>query len=80
MGPKRSNVPQACELNFKQGEVIEMDGLIEPQIELAYRWLEFKNGVHEELALPDVVATVASATVFDYDQILKQKIADHPAG
>ena len=47
---------------------------MEPQVELAYRWLEFKTKVHEELDLPDVVATVASAILFDYEALLEQKI------
>ena len=41
--PKKPNVLQACELNFKQGEVIEADGLVEPQIKLEYQWMEFKR-------------------------------------
>ncbi len=73
--PKNPNVLQACELNFKPGEVIDGDGLIEPQVHLAYRWLEFKTRVHEDLDLPDVVATVASAILLDYDALLEEKIA-----
>ena len=72
--PSKPNILQACELNFKPGEVIEGEGLVEPQVELAYRWLEFKTKVHEELDLPDVVATVASAILFDYEALLEQKI------
>ena len=73
--PKNPNILQACELNFKPGEVIEMEGLVEPQMDLAYRWLEFKTSVHQELDLPDVVATVASAILFDYEALLEDKIA-----
>ena len=72
--PSKPNILQACELNFKPGEVIEGEGLVEPQVELAYRWLEFKTKVHKELDLPDVVATVASAILFDYEALLEQKI------
>ena len=72
--PKNPRVLQACELNFKAGEAIEAEGLIEPQIELEYRWLAFKTSVLEELALPDVVATVASAVLFDYEAMLEEKI------
>ena len=68
--PKNPNSLQACELNFKPGEVIEAEGLVEPQVMLEYRWLEFKNQVNEELDLPNVVATVASAIVFDYEEFL----------
>ena len=73
--PKNPKVLQACELNFKQGEAIDGEGLVEPQIKLEYRWLSFKNSVHEELELPDVVSTVASAIVYDYEALLEEKIA-----
>ena len=73
--PKRPNVLQACELNFKPGEVIEGEGLVEPQVELEYRWLTFKNSVHQELDLPDITATVASAILFDYEAVLEEKAA-----
>ncbi len=68
--PKNPNVLQACELNFKPGEVIEAEGLVEPQVKLEYRWLELKNRVNEELGAPDVAATVASAIVYDYEEFL----------
>ena len=73
--PKNPNSLQACELNFKPGEVIEAEGLVEPQIKLEYRWLEFKNRINQELSLPNVVATVASAIVFDYEEYLENSIA-----
>lgn len=73
--PKKPNELQACELNFKAGEVIEVDGLVEPQIELEYRWLEFKNRLEQELDIPKIVATVASAIVFDYEEYFEAKIA-----
>ena len=78
--PKKPNILQACELNFKPGEVIEGEGLVEPQVELAYRWLAFKTKVHEELDLPDVVATVASAILFDYETLLERKIEQEQTG
>ena len=73
--PKKPDTLQACELNFKDGEVIEADGLVEPQIKLEYQWLEFKTRTHQQLDLPPVVATVASAIVFDYEELLENKIA-----
>ena len=73
--PKKPNVLQACELNFKEGEVIEADGLVEPQIKLEYQWMEFKSHTHQQLDLPELVATVASAVVFDYEELLENKIA-----
>ena len=77
--PKNPRVLQACELNFKAGEVIEAEGLVEPQMDLEYRWLAFKTRIHEDLDLPDVVATVASAILFDYESLLEEKIAEKAA-
>ena len=77
--PKKPNVLQACELNFKPGEVIEVEGLVEPQMELEYRWLELKTRVDQELDLPNVVATVASAVLLDYEEFLEAKIAQRDA-
>lgn len=71
--PKNPNVLQACDLNFKAGEVIEGDGLVEPQMELEYRWLSWNHEVLESLDLADVVATVASAVLFDYEALLQEK-------
>ncbi len=51
-----------------------MDGLVEPQIILEYQWLEFKTRIQEELDVPKLVATVASAIVFDYEGFLENKI------
>ena len=74
--PKNPRVLQACELNFKAGEVIEMDGLIEPQQDLEFRWLALKTGVLQRLKLPDLVATVASAVLFDYEAFLEARIPE----
>ncbi len=73
--PKKPNVLQACELNFKAGEVIEVEGLVEPQMELEYQWLALKTDVHRTLKLPDHVATVASAILFNYEALVEEKIA-----
>lgn len=77
--PKNPNSLQACELNFKPGEVIEVDGLVEPQIKLEYQWLEFKIRIQDELDVPKLVATVASAVVFDYEAYLENKIGRRPS-
>ena len=71
--PKKPDVLQACELNFKEGEVIDGDGLVEPQIKLEYQWLEFKSRTHQQLGLPQLTATVASAIVFDYEELLENR-------
>ena len=49
--------------------------MVEPQVKLEYRWLEFRNRINQELSLPNVVATVASAIVFDYEEFLEEGIA-----
>ena len=72
--PKNPRVLQACELNFEAGEEINGDGLVEPQMELDYRWLALKNGVLQDLDLPEVTATVASAILFDYEAVLERSI------
>jgi Fe-S-cluster containining protein len=73
--PKNPKVLQACELNFQAGEAIDGEGLVEPQMELEYQWLYFKTGVHQTLELPDMVATVASSILFDYEAVLEERIA-----
>ena len=73
--PKKPSELQACELNFKPGEIIEMDGLVEPQINLEYKWLAFRIKLQQDLELPDVVATVASAVLYDYEMFLEDKNA-----
>lgn len=77
--PNNPHQLQACELNFKPGEVIEGENLVEPQIVLEYRWLEFKQGLQDELELPELIATVASAVVFDYQEFLEKRIAGNKA-
>ncbi len=76
--PRKPDVLQACELNFKAGEAIDAEGLVEPQVELEYRWLMFKGKVGEDLELPDVVATVASAVIFDYESELESALWRRP--
>ena len=41
-------------------------------MELEYRRLSFKLNAHEELDLPDIVA---SAILYDYEAMLQEKIA-----
>ncbi len=76
--PRKPDVLQACELNFKAGEAISAEGLVEPQVELEYRWLMLKNKVGEELEMPEIVATVASAVLFDYEMELEKAIWRRP--
>ena len=67
-------------MNFKPGEVIEAEGVVEPQVALEYQWLEFKTRVEQELGLPKLVATVASAVVFDYHRFLEDRLAPRQTG
>jgi Fe-S-cluster containining protein len=78
--PRNPRVLQACELNFRAGEAIEAEGLVEPQMELEYRWLALKQEVLSELDLPDLVATVASAVLFDYEAIVEDRVARKTGG
>jgi len=76
--PNKPNVLQACELNFTDGEVMKVEGLVEPRMQLEYRRLSFKNSVDEELDLPDLVPTAASAVVLDYETLLEDGISSSP--
>jgi len=58
---------QACELNFRPGEAIDVDGLLEPQVALLEDWIELKK----RAAAPRERATVAEAILFDYEALLK---------
>jgi Fe-S-cluster containining protein len=57
---------QACELNFRPGEAIDVDGLLEPQVALLEDWVELKSQVNS----PPKTATVAEALLFDYEELL----------
>ena len=52
---------QACELNFKPGEEVEMEGLIEPQVALLEEWVELKGLARTRLCHSRATATVAEA-------------------
>jgi len=57
---------QACELNFRPGEAIDVDGLLEPQVALLEDWVELKNRFNSS----GKTATVAEALLFDYEELL----------
>ncbi len=54
---------QACELNFRPGEAVDVDGLLEPQVALLEDWVELRNRANA----PRETATVAEAILFDYE-------------
>ncbi|HEV8482354.1 MAG TPA: YkgJ family cysteine cluster protein [Blastocatellia bacterium] len=59
---------QACELNFKPGEEVEIEGLIEPQVALLEEWVELKGLAKRSLGLPQTRSTVAEAILDDFDE------------
>jgi Fe-S-cluster containining protein len=72
--PRKPAELQACELNFKPGEEIEIDGLIEPQVALLEDWVELKGRTRRALNHAEVRTTVAEAILVDYEQaLLSQK-------
>src|SRR5262249_38616948 len=74
--PKRPLEIQACELNFRPGEEIEVDGIIEPQAKLLEEWVQLKDRARQHLNRPISTATVAEALVRDYEEILFGDPAD----
>jgi Fe-S-cluster containining protein len=68
--PKKPLELQACELNFRPGDEVEMDGLLEPQIALLEQWVELKGLAGQTLTLPARTATVAEAVLYDFEDLL----------
>ncbi|HKV41862.1 MAG TPA: YkgJ family cysteine cluster protein [Blastocatellia bacterium] len=68
--PKKPLELQACELNFSAGEEIDVEGLIEPQVELLEQWVQLKNRAKRDLNHVAATATVAEAILGDYEQLL----------
>jgi Fe-S-cluster containining protein len=61
---------QACELNFRPGETIEVDGIVEPQAKLLEEWVRLKQRAQRLLERPISTATVAEALIDDYEEIV----------
>ena len=57
---------QACELNFKPGEAVEVEGLLEPQVALLEDWVELKSRAN----VAQEATTVAEAILFDFEERL----------
>jgi len=68
--PKRPTELQACELNFRPGEEVDVDGLLEPQVALLEEWVDIKDRARRSLGHPKVTATVAEAILYDYEELL----------
>jgi Fe-S-cluster containining protein len=60
---------QACELNFRPGEEIDVDGIVEPQARLLEQWVELKDRARQELGQPISSTTVAEALIYDYEEM-----------
>ena len=61
---------QACELNFRPGEEVDVEGMIEPQVALLEQWVELKGRALGDVKQNNVTATVAEAILHDYEEIL----------
>jgi Fe-S-cluster containining protein len=59
--PAQPSNLQACELNFKPGEEVEVEGLIEPQVALLEEWVELKGLARTRLRHSRPTSTVAEA-------------------
>ena len=70
--PAKPEELQACELNFKPGEEVDVDGLLEPQVALLEEWVELKGFAKRSDGQPQARSTVAEAMLGDFD-------ADSPA-
>jgi len=68
--PNKPTELQACELNFKPGEEIEIDGLLEPQVELLEDWVELKERAKSDFENAGRRTTIAEAIVNDFEETL----------
>jgi len=68
--PKKPMELQACELNFRPGEEIDADEIVEPQARLLEQWVELKDRAREQLEQTISSTTIAEALIYDYEEIL----------
>ncbi len=68
--PKKPVELQACELNFRPGEEVDITGLLEPQVSLLEEWVELKDQTRKTLRHPKMTTTVAEAIMYDFEDIL----------
>jgi Fe-S-cluster containining protein len=59
--PKKPMELQACELNFRPGEEIEVEGLMEPQVSLLEEWVQIKDRARKHIEHFEKRVTVAEA-------------------
>ena len=58
---------QACELNFGPGEEVDIEGLIEPQVELLEQWVELKGRAQTATRNRKATTTIAEAILSDFN-------------
>ncbi len=58
---------QACELNFGPGEEVDIEGLIEPQVELLEQWVELKGRAQAATGNHKSATTIADAILSDFN-------------
>jgi Fe-S-cluster containining protein len=78
--PGKPSELQACELNFRPGEEIEIEGLLEPQVELIEQWVQLKGRAQKTFEHPKMTATVAEAILKDYEEILVSRSSGAAGG
>ena len=66
--PAKPEELQACELNFKPGEEVDVEGLLEPQVALLEEWVELKALAGRSEGPPQTRSTVAEAVLGDFDE------------
>jgi Fe-S-cluster containining protein len=67
---------QACELNFRSGEEIDMDGLIEPQVALLEEWVDLKGRSGLDFKHPRMTCTIAEAIAGDFESVFLSRVKD----
>ncbi|MGH9762186.1 MAG: YkgJ family cysteine cluster protein [Blastocatellia bacterium] len=68
--PKKPMELQACELNFKPGEELDVEGVVEPQAALLENWVGLKERAKARLGFAPGTATVAEAILYDYETVI----------
>ena len=74
--PRKPAELQACELNFKPGEAVDMEGILEPQIALLEEWVELKGLAQRTLKHRQATTTVAEAILSDFEEVLARGESD----
>jgi Fe-S-cluster containining protein len=77
--PRNPMELQACELNFKPGEEVDIEGVLEPQVELLEEWVELKGRAQQISPAASTRTTIAEAIVNDFEELLaRNPVDEHP--